>query len=694
MLRPHPDRNLGTRCGVSGAVTVACDNSCDVFVDGVALGSHDSWDHPRRMPFVRPGAAAAGMEVYVRLRDNAEKGDVGGLLAEVEVRDAARSTAFVTSAHWQCVRAAAVPGLLAQLTQSREEGAGVRGGTWPAATTHAKNGGGVWGEVRGGVVEGVSPDAQWIWTADNQGDTDIWCRFSVPDAPPAAAPPPVPPPPAPAGGLWACYYLPGQWLGGSFADGTHCEPVNRGRFKMRITQVSLGWHEMKVQLFNASEPEPLGPRLGRNRALLVLPPRCLPTRPPSAPQRCAPAVRPGAPLARRRTNPERHTHKTQSRRPPLHSNSETQRTQRPVRPDSPTSASSTSVLCSVLHSGPLRRGHGHHGFDGWGVQPELRRRHDSGAGGGDNAAPRRLAAQTAFFEGFHLHPQGGRALGPPASLRFEVADHSECGETRSCIEPSRCMAARARLRGRRATETESGKSGSGGEGGGGGGGSGAKGGGEGGGEEEVGKREASQEMDEGEEGGGEQPRAGRGGDGDGSDGGMSWEAEDQLDELHAKAEDKENDSGMKIYVYPLPPAKEGDAENWHRGAPSLWFRMVVRHIMRSKWYTDDPAEARAAQRRAVLLRRAVPSCAELRQASPRLSLSRLVQLRLNPFPSPPSFRPMTRQACLLVPNVDTLCLHNSCVHGNDETSVLLSQLPHWNSGRNHLIFHMADHEPA
>jgi len=51
-------------------------------------------------------------------------------------------------------------------------------------------------------------------------------------------------------------------------------------------------------------------------------------------------------------------------------------------------------------------------------------------------------------------------------------------------------------------------------------------------------------------------------------------------------------------------------------------------------------------------------------------------------------------ACALIPNVDTLCLHNMCRWPESVTSALLDRLPHWNGGRRHVVLHMGDHEIA
>eukprot|EP00940_MAST-03C_sp_MAST-3C-sp2_P001351 g1351.t1 len=67
----------------------------------------------------------------------------------------------------------------------------------------------------------------------------------------------------------------------------------------------------------------------------------------------------------------------------------------------------------------------------------------------------------------------------------------------------------------------------------------------------------------------------------------------------------------------------------------------------------------------------------------------------SPSPTDAEYRVVARpeDACLLVPSIDTLCLHNSCAEGS-ETSRYLAELPHWNDGRNHLIVHLGDHAPT
>ncbi len=48
-------------------------------------------------------------------------------------------------------------------------------------------------------------------------------------------------------------------------------------------------------------------------------------------------------------------------------------------------------------------------------------------------------------------------------------------------------------------------------------------------------------------------------------------------------------------------------------------------------------------------------------------------------------------ACLLVPSIDTLCLHSECILRR-QTSNYLAQLPYWDGGRNHVLFY-ADDKP-
>lgn len=47
-------------------------------------------------------------------------------------------------------------------------------------------------------------------------------------------------------------------------------------------------------------------------------------------------------------------------------------------------------------------------------------------------------------------------------------------------------------------------------------------------------------------------------------------------------------------------------------------------------------------------------------------------------------------ACLLVPNVDASCEHNAC--GPEDVGAALGRLPHWNGGRNHLVWEISDWE--
>lgn len=50
------------------------------------------------------------------------------------------------------------------------------------------------------------------------------------------------------------------------------------------------------------------------------------------------------------------------------------------------------------------------------------------------------------------------------------------------------------------------------------------------------------------------------------------------------------------------------------------------------------------------------------------------------------------EACISIPQIDTLCVHNHCKNTRYAVEAYLWSLPSWNSGRHHVLFHFADHE--
>lgn len=50
------------------------------------------------------------------------------------------------------------------------------------------------------------------------------------------------------------------------------------------------------------------------------------------------------------------------------------------------------------------------------------------------------------------------------------------------------------------------------------------------------------------------------------------------------------------------------------------------------------------------------------------------------------------EACVVVPDVDSLCMYNQCTWSGSQLTTLLGNLPTWGAdGRNHLLFRLSDH---
>ena len=69
------------------------------------------------------------------------------------------------------------------------EGANFDDSAWPQATTFGQNAQQdgepnvpIWRRVKGSPIPDIADDAHWIWTPDNDGHNDIFCRVTVVEA--------------------------------------------------------------------------------------------------------------------------------------------------------------------------------------------------------------------------------------------------------------------------------------------------------------------------------------------------------------------------------------------------------------------------------------------------------------------------------------------------------------------------------
>lgn len=95
---------------------------------------------------------------------------VGGIIADI----AHCGESILSSEKWKCT-AVNTPHMTAPPEQWNE--VTFNDQQWESAIALGKNGEGVWNSVKGGPEDGISRQANWIWTADNEGHNDIYCRY-------------------------------------------------------------------------------------------------------------------------------------------------------------------------------------------------------------------------------------------------------------------------------------------------------------------------------------------------------------------------------------------------------------------------------------------------------------------------------------------------------------------------------------
>ena len=83
----------------------------------------------------------------------------GGILGSLE-------NGLVTDNSWKCIRSF-TPGWNMRTYQDED---------WPMATSYGPNNPSTfpWGEI-----QIIDSSAQWIWTKDNENDTEVYCRHNI-----------------------------------------------------------------------------------------------------------------------------------------------------------------------------------------------------------------------------------------------------------------------------------------------------------------------------------------------------------------------------------------------------------------------------------------------------------------------------------------------------------------------------------
>ena len=150
---------------------MTCDNVFDLFVNGVKVGSGDTWTTTYHFnPSVKPGDVIAIDGV-----------DKGGPAAFIGVFDGKVTKA----SDWKC-------SLKAETGWNQND---FNDAAWSKAVSYGRNqDSNVWRSVSGGSRPNIPGDAEWIWTNNNENHDRVYCRYrgipaqSAPVAAPKAAP--------------------------------------------------------------------------------------------------------------------------------------------------------------------------------------------------------------------------------------------------------------------------------------------------------------------------------------------------------------------------------------------------------------------------------------------------------------------------------------------------------------------------
>ena len=170
---------------VKGEVSVAVDNAYKLFLNGQEQGSGQSWSVADTYKFQAPVTKA--LVVAIDGVDAEQgRGGVGAIMAQVRI-STPHSVGFVTDANdWWCW----THGAQAQAGLSAKPPKGWNlpsftptvGGGWAHPSQYGRNDDPttVWHRVKRGDIKGISPNAQWIWTADKDKHNDVYCRLTIP----------------------------------------------------------------------------------------------------------------------------------------------------------------------------------------------------------------------------------------------------------------------------------------------------------------------------------------------------------------------------------------------------------------------------------------------------------------------------------------------------------------------------------
>jgi hypothetical protein len=135
-------------------IFVTCDNQFDLYVNGVKVGSGNTWTTTYQFtPLVKPGDVIAIDGV-----------DVGGPAAFIGVFDGKVTKA----SDWKC-------SLKEESGWTKNE---FNDASWSKAVSYGRNqDSNIWRSVGGGSRPNIPGDAEWLWTNNNENHNRVYCRY-------------------------------------------------------------------------------------------------------------------------------------------------------------------------------------------------------------------------------------------------------------------------------------------------------------------------------------------------------------------------------------------------------------------------------------------------------------------------------------------------------------------------------------
>ena len=172
-LQPSAELDVRTcTAGILANVKVSADNNYRLFVNGVQIGTGDNWYAVDSYDFTVPsGKVIIGVQGVDQDDEHADYQGIAAFIAQVSVG----ADIFVSDGSWRCT-ADAPDGWYLPAFDDMSWGAAV---LWPSSDQSCNGCNNIWSNLKGGLMPGISADAQWIWTDDWANDQNAFCRLTL-----------------------------------------------------------------------------------------------------------------------------------------------------------------------------------------------------------------------------------------------------------------------------------------------------------------------------------------------------------------------------------------------------------------------------------------------------------------------------------------------------------------------------------